>query len=142
MAFNTVYHANFGCSLDINDAQLLELRNLVKERFGYSHYTIFPQLFPYLMYIFEYLPLYQRIKKRNKAQAEYYRENPLELEKIIDNCNEENLSNDPSFQVCYIDYLLYLLDYAKNAKIRLMKHKQCLIFLLCLVQQLIQQVQH
>ena len=52
-------------------------------------------------------------------RREYLKSNPTQLEEIVNNINISiniNSNNSSTYQLCYIDYLVYLLDFNCQSK--------------------------
>ena len=118
LAFNTIYQANFGHSLKINDPKLLKLRDSIKERFSIIRKIRILLLFPFLIHIFQYFSIYSQVKENNRSRTQffgeifnqrrkYYQANPSKMKQIMEGKD-----------ICYVDYLLYLLDYSDENKDR------------------------
>ena len=120
-AFNTIYHANFGHSLDINDKKLLKLRGIIETNSKCLKQLRLAFMWDWCYDLFKYVLKRDIVKLfENNANArkelyidminqrrEYFESNPKLLDKIINNENNK-------YQLCYIDYLVYLLYFANN----------------------------
>ena len=114
LTLNTVYHANFGHSLDINDPKLLKLRDMlsyISETIRKYRLASYSNIFYYLYRKFandfkclepkmdEFKQIYTNMIME---RYDYFKSNPSKLQDII---NDEN----NKYQLCYIDYLVYML---------------------------------
>ena len=119
LTLNTVYHANFGHSLDINDPKLLKLRNMLsyigeivrKYRLA-SYSNIFYYLYRKFVNDFKCLePKMNEFKQiytnMIMERYDYFKSNPSKLQDII---NDEN----NKYHLCYIDYLVYIMYFKDN----------------------------
>ena len=119
LTLNTVYHANFGHSLDINDPKLLKLRDMllyVSKTIRKYHLASFSNMFYYLFRQFSnefkcFEPKMDEFKEMYTSMImeryDYFKSNPTKLQDII---NDEN----NKYHLCYIDYLVYMMYFKDN----------------------------
>ena len=118
-SLNTVYHANFGHSLDINDPKLIKLRESlsyipeVLRKYRVAAFSnVFYRLFNNFINGFKrFEPMMNELKQMYidmiVERYEYFKSNPTKLEEII---NDEN----NKYHLCYIDYLVYMMYFKDN----------------------------
>ena len=119
LTLNTVYYANFGKSLDINDVKYQQLKTVIEQTAELGSKLQLPLFVPFMYDVYKYIlnrklvQQFEDIQHQRKEiylnilneRRDYYKLNPNKLEEII------NDKNSQKYQLCYVDYLLYLLDY-------------------------------